>query len=186
MHVGGQDGTLRTFDTTSWELTDQHVLSQGFNALRLAEPSPNGSQILVPSYSGEVFIVDPLSGAPIGEPFITAGTQLEQAVLAMDAQIVAAQGNDGRLRLWDVATQRPIGPALDGHPEGSATMQLGAGDTVMSIGSGEGQLIRWNLDPGSWVERACRLAGRNLTRAEWEVYIGGPYQRTCSQWDDGE
>jgi hypothetical protein len=32
----------------------------------------------------------------------------------------------------------------------------------------------------SLVPRACRLANRNLTRTEWQRYLGGlPYRPTC-------
>ena len=28
-------------------------------------------------------------------------------------------------------------------------------------------------------------AGRNLTRAEWDQFVGGDYRRTCPQWLEG-
>jgi hypothetical protein len=35
----------------------------------------------------------------------------------------------------------------------------------------------------TWVQRACRIAGRNLTRAEWRRYFPDrPYELTCPQW----
>ena len=34
-----------------------------------------------------------------------------------------------------------------------------------------------------WVERACKIAGRNLTHAEWKQYFPKlAYERTCPQW----
>ena len=35
--------------------------------------------------------------------------------------------------------------------------------------------------PEHWVTAACRVAGRNITRAEWADKIGelAPYQATC-------
>ena len=37
--------------------------------------------------------------------------------------------------------------------------------------------------PGSWVDRACAIAGRNLTRGEWNQYFPSrDYQVTCPQW----
>ena len=43
--------------------------------------------------------------------------------------------------------------------------------------TGQG-IVVWDLDPAHWVDAACRLAGRNLTHAEWDQYIGdlAPYQ----------
>ena len=48
---------------------------------------------------------------------------------------------------------------------------------------GENILI-WNLNTDEWYDIACRAAGRNMTREEWEVL--GPrdadYQATCPQF----
>ena len=44
-------------------------------------------------------------------------------------------------------------------------------------------IILWDVDLDSWRERACQIAGRNLTRAEWGQYLGDePYRKTCEQW----
>jgi hypothetical protein len=40
-----------------------------------------------------------------------------------------------------------------------------------------------DVDPVSWRDQACALAGRNLTRAEWARYVGAePYRQTCSRY----
>jgi hypothetical protein len=40
---------------------------------------------------------------------------------------------------------------------------------------------RRELQPEHWVDAACRVASRNLTRDEWTTYIGNlaPYHETC-------
>jgi hypothetical protein len=43
----------------------------------------------------------------------------------------------------------------------------------------------WTVDtrPGAWLERVCRIAGRNLTLDEWREYFPSrPYEPTCPQW----
>ena len=42
----------------------------------------------------------------------------------------------------------------------------------------------WDLDPARWVAAACALAGRNLTREEWDTFLGGlgPYEATCPDY----
>jgi hypothetical protein len=53
------------------------------------------------------------------------------------------------------------------------------GDRVVS-GSGDGSLRSYDVDPDSWVRRACSIAGRQLTEAEWsDALPGRPYERTC-------
>ena len=46
-------------------------------------------------------------------------------------------------------------------------------------------MVIWDLDPQRWVEGACTLAGRNLTRTEWSTYIGdlASYRVTCPQFE---
>jgi WD40 repeat protein len=52
--------------------------------------------------------------------------------------------------------------------------------------STDGTIRRWDVDPNSWRERICDIAGRNLTQAEWAQYLPGePYQITCEQWPTG-
>ena len=45
--------------------------------------------------------------------------------------------------------------------------------------SGSGWI--WDVDPASWETRACRIAGRSLTLAEWEVHL--PTGRTTPPAD---
>ena len=47
--------------------------------------------------------------------------------------------------------------------------------------TGTGQ--RWEVSPDAWSRHACRVAGRGLTRAEWEQVIPGQsYRRVCSSY----
>jgi hypothetical protein len=42
----------------------------------------------------------------------------------------------------------------------------------------------WNLDSASWARKACEIVGRNMSRMEWDQFIGTDveYHRTCSQF----
>ncbi len=37
--------------------------------------------------------------------------------------------------------------------------------------TGDG-IVTWDLDPAHWETAACELAGRNLTREEWDRHLG--------------
>jgi hypothetical protein len=40
--------------------------------------------------------------------------------------------------------------------------------------------IEWPMNVNTWVQLACRVAGRNLTRAEWhDVLPNRAYRPTC-------
>ena len=112
--------------------------------------------------------------------------------------LVTTSGPSGSqvAQLWDMATLQPIGdplPAgalggswaragwsapLDASPDGKRFVTEGAGPT-------QGPVL-WDADPADWAATACRIAGRNLTRAEWDQYFRGrPYHATCPQWSPG-
>ena len=79
----------------------------------------------------------------------------------------SATSADGEARLWDLATGRSIGGALPsarGDPPGSAFID---GAYLMAVLHDRGGYA-WDLDPSSWARHACSVAGRTLTRAEWD------------------
>ena len=65
--------------------------------------------------------------------------------------------------------------------------ELASGDgTRILTGSNDGVAAVWDFDPHRWESTACRLAGRNLTRSEWDQYLPGrTYRATCPQWPAG-
>jgi hypothetical protein len=47
---------------------------------------------------------------------------------------------------------------------------------VSDVGSG----WVWDVEPRAWADRACDIAGRSLTRAEWQHFLPTlPYHATC-------
>jgi hypothetical protein len=43
-----------------------------------------------------------------------------------------------------------------------------------------GRSYRWDVRPSSWEQRACAVAGRRLTRAEWrDALPGRSYAPAC-------
>jgi WD40 repeat protein len=60
------------------------------------------------------------------------------------------------------------------------------GKLVLS-GDNDGKIQVWLWHPGDLIEIACSRLERNLTRAEWEQYIGDrPYRKTCPNLPSGE
>ena len=87
--------------------------------------------------------------------------------------------------LWDAVTLQPIGDAIKvtGDAGLLATDRPGGYRFASGSTSPLGTPMVWDIDPAHWDAMACRIAGRNLTHAEWNQYIPGrPYQTTCPQW----
>jgi WD40 repeat protein len=82
----------------------------------------------------------------------------------------------GSLFLWDLNKAQPMGSSypVDGKDRNQFVFSLD--DTLLIGNSG----IAWDVDPLSWQQRACQVANRNFTSAEWKVFMEDrPYQKTC-------
>ena len=102
---------------------------------------------------------------------------------------------DGSTRRFDVDSGLPAVPVRAivsdkdgvlwvGTPNGLARRD---GDRFVHVSTPalRSGIVVWDLDPARWSEAACELASRNLTREEWETYIGdlASYRATCPQFD---
>jgi WD40 repeat protein len=97
-----------------------------------------------------------------------------------------ACGQQG-LQMWDMRSLRPIGPLFTGPGNLAGTLDAintlaytPDGASIVVVDAGSPPLSVWDVGVESWQEQACRIANRNLTRSEWEQYMGQePYQKTC-------
>jgi WD40 repeat protein len=90
-----------------------------------------------------------------------------------------AAGSKDRIYLWDIASRRPLSELLWGHDQAITGLPFSQdGKQLISAGRG---IVVWDLDRRAWLERACRMANRNLSRGEWAEAMGKevPYRRVC-------
>jgi DNA-binding SARP family transcriptional activator/WD40 repeat protein/energy-coupling factor transporter ATP-binding protein EcfA2 len=140
-------------------------------------PSPDGRRLLIGTETG-TGLLDATTMRWISPPnaaqarLVGGGTKFSD-----DGSLVASVSN-GRLSHWDGRTGAYLGSASvdwDGDPAFSKddSQLLFAGET--------GTVMSWNLDPASWVAAACRIAGRDLTPAEWRTYVPArPFVPVCA------
>ena len=158
--------------------------------------SPDGKILAVGAgLEGTVLLWDVETRQPIGAPIPAHQRTIWPVAFSPDGTLLASGGLDGAIRLIDAATGQLIGPPLitdSQSPLGQSESSVHSlifpadGKTLLSSNAG-GFIHRWDVDPESWQQQACWLAGRNLTQAEWERYLPEmPYEKTCAQWPAGE
>jgi WD40 repeat protein len=83
---------------------------------------------------------------------------------------VVTTSSDGKIRLWDIASGKPIGAPLPGADSGGWGTFFPDGKRVIAVfPTGTG--IVWNVDPAAWKTQACRVAHRNMTPSEWRDFL---------------
>ena len=102
---------------------------------------------------------------------------------------LAVFGNDDTdVRLWDLSTTDPSQSMvlLRGHTGDITTARFTPDNRWLITSSNDGTIRLWPLEIKHLFERAAYVAGRNLSRAEWDLYFPGEaYRKTFPQlrWD---
>jgi DNA-binding SARP family transcriptional activator/class 3 adenylate cyclase/WD40 repeat protein/energy-coupling factor transporter ATP-binding protein EcfA2 len=173
------------------------------------EVSPDGSVLVTASAEGDLTLRDPATGRPTAPEITGPSGRPNNIVLSEDnTRMLVATRNDAAwwqrdftadaeyapeairlptdVHLYDVDSARQIGRTLrlalpENAPYLAATLRPDGGQLAVATEHG---VQLWDLDPGAWRDAACRLAGRNLSRDEWDRYMppDEPYRATCPQW----
>jgi WD40 repeat protein len=93
---------------------------------------------------------------------------------------VATASHDGSARLWEVQYPTAAPAVLRGHEDGVTAVAFSADGRWLATASSDSSARLWAVSADLLIEKACRVAGRNLTLEEWQRYFPGePYRRTC-------
>jgi WD40 repeat protein/DNA-binding SARP family transcriptional activator len=136
----------------------------------LAVANPNGAQV----WSTEDW-------TPVTRVFTGHAGPIYWVTISRDNRTLATSSWDGTVRLWDIKSEQAIGAPLPGLPGHGVTGLLTPDGNAVIAGYDTGQAYRWDIRPETLVRQACRIAGRGLTRAEWDEFLPGrEYKPACT------
>ncbi len=94
------------------------------------------------------------------------------------ATVSGGPAEPGTMQVWQAVTGQKL---LELTPDHKIEAVLFSPDgRLIWTGSADGQIRSWWWQPGDLIEQACTRLTRNLTRAEWQQYLGDrEYQPTC-------
>lgn len=174
--------------TFIWNVGDESIVSSlkdGNPSLSVRFLPTDDKLVAVGLFSGRVVFwkLDPthrFEGAwaarPVGQPLTGHGGGVDSLDFSPTGSTLVTLSDDGKLRLWDVATGKLIGAPLRVSNTGGSVHYFPDGKHVLAVfGSGAG--IVWSVDPADWAVKACGIAHRNLTRGEWTEFLGHRHYR---------
>jgi WD40 repeat protein len=146
-----------------------------------ADVSADGRTLMTGGQTGAVRLWDRATGKPLGGPLTGLRGFADSVDLAPDRSTAVGADAAGNVLLWDVPTRSAIGAAFPGPVAGrnaAASFTTDGCSVVVVSDTGAGWV--WDVEPSDWLARACQVAGRSLTRQEWqELLPGRPYHATC-------
>jgi WD40 repeat protein len=103
-----------------------------------------------------------------------------------DVATFVTAGRDGAIKLWDTKTRALLG-AVQPLGENRIVRAWFVGPSRVLIAYATGELYEWDTDADAWEAHACRVAGRNFTKAEWaDLFPNRSYHVTCPQYPAGK
>ena len=194
----GEDGQIILWDVATREPVQQW--SQGFGIKTLVF-NVDGTQLLVGNNHGQIDTYDVSGNNDHGIPLAEQASAITGMALSPDGRMLAAGScvkreaygfcRQGEVRLWQMDSGQP-----DASPISTTVLKGEVWDVVFSADgkflvatSPDGVIPVWFLDPPllpsvedwtAWEARACKMANRNLTESEWQMYLPGePYRLLC-------
>ncbi len=157
------------------------IIGSEFNRITALAFSPDNQTVVVSGFEGQVVAFDVnsrqprhtwnlLPAMPLYAVFFAGENRF---VLASDTQIYMLDALTGEGALQFTLSDSEVVFDVALAPDGSALL-------IASDLMGTGRVVRWSLNPEDWIERACAVAGRNLTWGEWQQNMGDqPYAKVC-------
>ncbi len=174
--TGGGTGAV-----TLWRVGDRRKLwtsntASNVNAIAWL---PDGKSLVGVNGVGSLVLLSADSGETLNTGDLGLGELLGVAVSedGSQAAVSSLQGSVGLVDLPSTSLAFSL-PTHSGRANGVHFVDHGHG--VASVGN-DGALVLSDIEPSSWDERACRLAGRTLTPEEIEQYLGTEKESPCAQ-----
>jgi WD40 repeat protein len=175
----GREHGVEVRDVASGRLVGKPPLDEMARSVAF---SPDGKLLFVGLYDGTGTFFSTESWKPAGPGVRGHGQRILTAHFTPDGQTLATSSADGTVQFWDVASRQSIGAplVLERDLLFVASVLSRDGSYLYALPTGtEG--MRLTLAPRLWRELACGIAGRELTRREWEeVLPDRPYREVCA------
>jgi len=172
-----QSGTVEVWDARS----RRRVRSVRVAAFAgFARFSPDGRLLAVGNRFGRTQVWSTADWKPVTRGLGGDASGIITAHISPNGRTLATGSDTGNVQLWDISTGQALGAPLPGGPNVPVLPFFTPDGTRLIASYQTGRAFIWDIRPGSLVRHACQVAGRRLTRAEWEQFLPGrDYDPAC-------
>jgi WD40 repeat protein len=148
--------------------------------------SPDGSVLAAGGTDGLVTLIDPVGRRTVGAPLQGVDGPVIALSFSPDSTTMVTSSTDGTVELWDVPGRARVARVTPGEPGHRVFTWFDDDGTTVFAADDGGGIWSFPSDPDEWQQRACEIAGRNLTHAEWDdLFPSRPYRATCQDQPAG-
>lgn len=98
-----------------------------------------------------------------------------------DGLLLASAGLDRKLQMWVVDHENDLPILMDNNNGYVWDIAFTKGSDYLIASCNNGEIRIWPTDPKMLAEQVCPKLERNMTKDEWEIYVGNDieYETTC-------
>jgi WD40 repeat protein len=184
--AGLDDGHAVLLDTSGRVQRSLDLTSIASGSVTAVAFRRNGT-LLTGTWSGIVQHWDPSTGRQLGHPVLVEAAPVSSIALApRSREFAVSGGSSGGVKIWDDATLQQFGASFPGGDGQWGNVAYTPDGSNVVVVYSDGTAAVWPVTVAAWLDHACTVAGRNLTREEWSRFVPGhPYTRTCPSFPGG-
>lgn len=155
---------------------------ENIHGVNMAFFSPDGKSVILSSFHTVILVLEVMTGKELFR--MTHDERVDAINISADGNYLVSGSRDHTARVWDLSTGQEIARMI--HDDDVILVSFSTdGKYVVSgsNGSKESAVRIWEWQASDLITNACKVMPRNLTRAEWQQYIGDalPYQAVCEK-----
>ena len=188
--TGGEDGIVRQWDLRREAEIPVAEFPVGNPVLALAG-SPDGSLLAAGTRAGDILVWELKEGGPRGNrPRTLRGHTSSVTGLAFDraGRLLSSGSLDRTVRIWNIRQPEDEAIVLEGHGGWVWSVAFSPNGSTIASASADQTARLWVAHAEMLAARTRERVGRNLTRSEWEKFVGATidYQKTFPDLPAGE
>jgi WD40 repeat protein len=187
LFMGNSNGVIKILEMSNLDAEAKEIFhtESGIFSMQF---SPDGRLFAVGSADGRVWLWDPHEWESSQfklKPQVWFGHSDAVSALAFskDSRWLATGSQDQTILIWDLLTPSMEPVALSGSNNWIQGLAFTPDERWLISASWDEKIRFWTRQPEELEQEACKLTGRNLTKAEWEQYFSREiYRKTCENW----